>query len=92
MANALKRTIKNRSITTNITIHPHSHETGIFTVLSLVAYTFFLIQINPEDYGYELTEDDMLVLTITSKDVIPDDFPVPYNCFKCAKKTFVPVV
>ena len=76
----------------NFTLQGISKEICLFTLLSLVAYTFFLIQINPEDYRYELTEDDMLVLTITSKGVIPDDFPVPCNCFKCAKKTFVPVV
>ena len=29
---------------------------------------------------------DMLVPTITSKDVIPDDFPVPCSWLKCAKK------
>ena len=28
----------------------------------------------------------MLVHTITSKDVITDDFPVPSNCLKCAKQ------
>ena len=76
----------------NFTLQGISKEISLFTLLSLVAYTFFLIRINPEDYRYELTEDDMLVLTITSKGVIPDDFPVPCNCFKCAKKTFVPVV
>ena len=76
----------------NFTLQGISKEISQFTLLSLVAYTFFLIQINPEDYRYELTEDDMLVLTITSKGVIPDDFLVPCNYFKCAKKTFVPVV
>ena len=35
---------------------------------------------------YKLTEDDILVPKINSKDVIPDDFPVPCNCLKCAKK------
>ena len=37
------------------------------------------IEINPEDYGYELTEDDILVPAITYEDVTPDDFPVPCN-------------
>ena len=50
------------------------------------------IEINPEDYEYELTEDDVLVPTINSKDVIPDDLVVPCNCLKCAKKMFAPVV
>ena len=44
------------------------------------------IEINPENYGYVLTEDDMLVPTFTSKDVMPDDFPVSCNFLKCAKK------
>ena len=30
----------------------------------------------------------MLAPTITSNDVTPDDFPVPCNCLKCAKKCF----
>ena len=50
------------------------------------------IEINPEDYGFEFTEDDMLVPTITTKDVIPDDFPVPCSCLKYAKKAHVPAV
>ena len=40
------------------------------------------IEINPDDCGYELTEDDMLVPTIVSEDVIPEDFSVPCNCLK----------
>ena len=48
----------------------HIHIKWAFSVLSLAAYTFCLIEINPEDYGYELTEDDVLVPTITSKDLI----------------------
>ena len=50
------------------------------------------IEINHEDYGYELTEEDMLVPTITTEDVIPDDFPVPCSCLKCVKKTCVSAV
>ena len=38
------------------------------------------IETSPEDFGYELTEDDMLIPTTTSKDAIPADFSVPYNC------------
>ena len=30
---------------------------------------------NPENYRYKLAEDDILVPTITTKDVIPDDIP-----------------
>ena len=30
--------------------------------------------------------------TITTEDVIPDDFPVPCRCLKCAKKTYVPTL
>ena len=47
-------------------------------------------RINPEEYGYELIEDDILVPAIISKDVIPGNFP--YNRLKCAKETFVLVV
>ena len=41
------------------------------------------IEINPDDCGYELTEDDMLVPTIISNNVIKEDFSVPCNCLKC---------
>ena len=34
--------------------------------------------------NYKLTEDDMLVASINSKDVIPDDFP---QLFKMCQKT-----
>ena len=46
--------------------------------------------INPENDRYELTEQNMLVPTITSKDVIPDDFPILCNYLKCAKKNVCP--
>ena len=34
----------------------------------------------------------MLVPTISTKDVIPDNFPVPCSSLKLAKKTFGPAM
>ena len=45
---------------------------------------------NPDNYRYKLAEDDMLVPTITTKDVIPDDIPVLRNFLKCAKRNACP--
>ena len=72
----------------------HIHMKGAFLQCYLWLHVPFVesIEINPEDYGYELTEEDMLVPTITTEDVIPDDFPVPCSCLKCVKKTCVSAV
>ena len=35
------------------------------------------IQVNPEDYGYEFTADEVLLPIIVAGDTIPEDFPVP---------------
>ena len=66
---------------TSSSIHIHIKQTF------LQSYNFWLYapfvgstEINSEDCGYKLTEDNMSVSTITSKDVIPDNFPVPCNC------------
>ena len=71
-------------------IHIHIKRAFLQCYLWLHALFVESTDINPENYGYELTEDDMLVPTITSKDVIPEDFPVPCNCLKCAKKNVCP--
>ena len=65
---------------------------GFFCYLWLHAPFVESIETNLEDYGNELTEDDTLVSTITTKDVIADDFPVPCSCLKCAEKTCTPAV
>ena len=67
-----------RKITTDIVIHPiYIKRAFLQCYLWLHALFVESIEINPEDYGYEFTEDDMLVPTITFKNVLPDDFPVP---------------
>ena len=44
----------------------------------------------PDDYRCELAKDDMLVPTITTKDVIPDDIAVLHNFLKCVKRNACP--
>ena len=70
----------------------HIHIKRAFLQCYLWLHTPFVesIEINPEDYGHELTEEDMLVSTITTEDIIPDDFPVLCSCLKCVKKTLCP--
>ena len=71
-------------------IHIHITQTFLQYYLWLHAPFVESIEIEPENYGYELTEDDMLVPTVTSKDVMPDDFAVSCNCLKCLKKNACP--
>ena len=77
--------IRLRKITIDIVIH-HIKQAFLQCYTWLHAPFVESIEINSEDYRYELTEDDILVPIITSKDVIPDDFPLPCNCLKCVKK------
>ena len=71
-------------------IHIHIKRAFLQCYLWLHAPFVESIEINPEDYGHELTEEDMLVSTITTEDIIPDDFPVLCSCLKCVKKTLCP--
>ena len=66
----------------------HIHIKEAFLQCHLWLHVFFVNynKKNPEDHGYELTVFDALVPTITSKGVIPGDFPLPFNYLKCAKK------
>ena len=76
---------------TSSSIHIHIKQTFLQSYnLWLFAPFVGSIEINSEDCRYQLTEDDILVSTNTSKDVIPDNFPVPCTCWKCAKKPVSP--
>ena len=65
-------------------IHIHIKR-ACFQCYLWVPCTIESIEINPGDYGYELTEDDMLVPTNTTKDVISHHFPVLCSYLKCAE-------
>ena len=45
------------------------------------------LEIDPLQYRYEIDEDDDdgIVPTIVDQ-VLPEDFPMPYKCGKCARK------
>ena len=78
MTYALKHTIKNRFFESNSkklpptssSIHIHIKRAFLQCYLWLHASFVESIEINPEDYEYQLTKDYMLVPIITSKDVI----------------------
>ena len=72
--------------TTLSSIHIHIKQAFLHCYLWLHALFVEPIETNPDNYGYELTEDDMLVPIITTEDVIPCDFPAPCSCLKCARK------
>lgn len=47
------------------------------------------IEMNPEEYGYHV-EDEILVPTIETVKKLPENFPKPCNCGKCARKNVCP--
>ena len=46
----------------------------------------------PEDYGYQLDNKKGLIPTIIADDqeLLPNDFPKPCSCLKCARKNVCP--
>ena len=44
------------------------------------------IELDPLDYGYTLDDDGNLLPTLSTELPIPDDFPSPCHCLKCATK------
>ena len=47
------------------------------------------IEMNPEEYGYHV-KDEILVPTIETVEKLPENFPKPCNCGKCARKNVCP--
>ena len=43
------------------------------------------IDLDPLEHGYRLTEDSNLVPIVSTKPLIPSNFPLPCNCQKCSK-------
>ena len=48
------------------------------------------IDLNPINYGYYEDVDENLVPEIIQGETIPNDFPIPCNCIKCAKSNVCP--
>ena len=46
------------------------------------------IDLDPLEHGYRLTEDSNLAPIISTKPLIPSNFPRPCNCQKCSKASF----
>ena len=44
------------------------------------------IELKPEDFGYLRIDDEYLVPEISNKSKIPELFPQPCKCQKCARK------
>ena len=54
-------------------------------MLSLAECTCESINMNPLEYGY-IEDDNMIIIpVIVIKEVVPEDFPMPCNCLKCAR-------
>ena len=75
---------------TSSSIHIHIKRAYLQCYLWLHAPFVESIEVNPEDYGYEFTADEMLLPIIVAGDTMPEDFPVPCNCMKCAKRNVCP--
>ena len=43
--------------------------------------------LDPQEYGYNLNDDGLLDPDLSIKDPLPEDFPRPCTCGKCAKDT-----
>ena len=48
------------------------------------------IAMDPLEFGYTMDEKGLLVPEILSQPKLPDDFPVPCNCLKCARVNVCP--
>ena len=48
------------------------------------------ITLNPLEYGYVEEDEEQLIPVVVSRSHIPDDFPVPCNCLKCARANVCP--
>ena len=46
--------------------------------------------VNPLDYGLFVDEDGNLLPLVSREPSLPNDFPSPCNCLKCAKQTVCP--
>jgi len=46
--------------------------------------------VNPLDYGLFVDEDGNLLPLVSREPSLPNDFPFPCNCLKCAKQTVCP--
>lgn len=44
------------------------------------------VNINPMEYGYDEDDEGHLLPVLTTQKNIPDDFPLPCNCKKCARQ------
>ena len=42
------------------------------------------------EYGYTVDKNEIIKPEIQSRETIPDDFPSPCNCIKCAKANVCP--
>ena len=48
------------------------------------------VTLDPIDYGYVADDEGLISSRIVDCETIPDDFPLPCNCLKCAKSSVCP--
>ena len=53
-------------------------------------FFFESIDIDSLDYSYILDDDNIMLAPDNAVEDIPEDFPMPCNCIKCARGTVCP--
>ena len=75
---------------TSTSIYLHIKRAYLQTYIWLHAPFSAELDIDPLNYGYEIEDDeddyDAIIPKIVT-DVLPDDFPMPCKCVKCARET-----
>ena len=75
---------------TSESLKNHIRRACFETHLWMHSSIFERVSLSPTDYGYEIDESEQLIPIIMTASNLPDDFPSPCNCVKCAKKNVCP--
>lgn len=66
-------------------VHLHIRRSYLQTYIWFCSPFVSSITIDPMEHGYELNEDYVLQPKVTSDTTIPEHFPMPCKCVKCAR-------
>lgn len=80
---------------TSSSIALHVKRAYLQTYIWLHAPFIFDLDIDPLQYGYKLDDDyedddDNGIIPLMAAKVLPEDFPLPCRCTKCARETVCP--
>ena len=65
-----------------------AYSQSVLTMLSLHASFVESIPLDPSQYGFYHDEDEKVYQLLLDRVFLPEDFPEPCNCLKCAKGRF----